>query len=329
MNMGNHHHYTIPYVKDQISRSIAASDHAESIISIIGQAFQHARSPRNVLTQRTEIPRLENIPYRPEILIAGSSLDRDGNVVIPGLLWMIDSLCLSLQQMIQIFNDESPYAKPDLFNRTKDYIFSYRDPDTITNDTTLSTISSPDPSHPHSMQGLIREIRQSLVYIEKSIRYERVGGVDCYQIEPEDRYLIRSFMLSIHAIYPSGHKYTPKISISRTGEALLIRFVPAEKNRPSFLLQVTGLVGTVCLEGGKATNITKCQSHFGKYLMVWREKKKQSRSTFRELPLNTTGISSTFHARSYDELMQFLTYTSHQMAICKGYPAGLEKKNGT
>ena len=150
-----------------------------------------------------------------------------------------------------------PYAKPDLFNRTKDYIFSYRDPDTITNDTTLSTISSPDPSHPHSMQGLIREIRQSLVYIEKSIRYERVGGVDCYQIEPEDRYLIRSFMLSIHAIYPSGHKYTPKISISRTGEALLIRFVPAEKNRPSFLLQVTGLVGTVCLEGGKSNKYHK------------------------------------------------------------------------
>ncbi|MDD1729480.1 MAG: hypothetical protein LUQ50_10465 [Methanospirillum sp.] len=151
---------------------------------------------------------------------------------------------------------------------------------------------------------------------EQNIPSERIGGADCYQIEPEDRYLIRSFMLGIHAIYPTGHRYTPRVSALRNGSELYISLIPIGKNKPRFLLQVIGLEGTLSLQGVKTESITKFQSHFKKYLMDWRKGKIQSRSLFNNHCPNSTGIYSTFHARSYDELLQFLTYTSHHMAYC-------------
>ena len=151
---------------------------------------------------------------------------------------------------------------------------------------------------------------------EQNISSERIGGAVCYHIEPEDRYLIRSFMLGIHAIYPTGHRYTPRVSVLRIGSELLISLIPIGKSKPRFLLQIIGLEGTLSLQGVKTENITNFQSHFKKYLMDWRKGKIQSRSTSDTNYSSSTGIYSTFHARSYDELLQFLTYTSHHMAYC-------------
>ncbi len=303
-----------PFMKEQVMKSRDASNHAESILSVIRHAFHYARTPRDPNTPIKEIPLLKNSPYSLHTLIAGSFQDKTGKVGIPGLLWMMDSLCISLFEMVSIFQENSPYAKPDLFNRAKEYILSFRDPDAIDNELLLSTIASQDTGSPYSICGLIKEIRQNLDHIERSIPSEQVGGADCFQIFPEDRFLIRSFMLGIHAIYPSGHKHTPKVSIIRKGTELEITFTPVEKNKPSFSLLVVGLVGTISLKGVKAEHITKYQGHFKKYLTVWRDRKKESHTETDTHNVIRKGVYSSFHARSHDELMQFLTYTSHQMS---------------
>lgn len=304
-------------MKDQVTKSRAASNHAESILSVLRHAFNYARTSRDQNIPINEIPSLNISPYCSKTLITGSFQDKKGKVGIPGLLWMMDSLCLSLLEMVSMFQENSPYAKPDLFNRAKEYILSYRDPDAFDNDVILNTIASQDTGSPYSLCGLIKEIRQNLDHIERNIPSEQVGGADCYQIFPEDRFLIRSFMLGIHAIYPNGHKHTPKVCIIRKGTDLEITFIPVEKNRPTFFLNIVGLVGTMNLQGVKTDQITKYQSQFKKYLTIWRDVKKDSESRSETTVPSSKGMYSSFHARSYDELMQFLTYTSHQMSLCR------------
>ena len=319
MNVQNYSLFYPPFMKDQVTKSRAASNHAESILSVLRHAFNYARTSRDQNIPINEIPPLNISPYSSRTLITGSFLDQTGKVGIPGLLWMMDSLCLSLFEMVSVFQENSPYAKPDLFNRAKEYILSYRDPDAFDNDVVFSTIESQDTGSPYSLCGLIKEIRQNLDHIERNIPSEQVGGADCYQIFPEDRFLIRSFMLGIHAIYPNGHKHTPKVCIIRKGTELEIKFIPVEKNRPTFFLNIVGLVGTVNLQGVKTDQITKYQSQFKKYLNVWRDIKQDSDSRSETPDVSRKGMYSSFHARSYDELMQFLTYTSHQMSFSRDY----------
>jgi len=174
----------------------------------------------------------------------------------------------------------------------------------------------PDPINFQNMDIINQEVRSSFLPIKQRIPYERIGGADCYQIEPEDRHLVRSFMLGIHRVYSSGQKRIPKVTISRVGPELRIICIPQEKNRPSYIIQVTGLIGILSLQGIKSENIQRFQDHLKKYLHNWDKGTRKSESSIKDCFINTAGVFSSFRACSPVELMEFLTYASHQMSYC-------------
>ncbi len=302
--------------KHKIIRGITASSQAIQVIRIISLALRHARN--QLETPLDELLQSENIPFTYRSTITGSIVSPAGRIAIPGLFRLLEILSDQVQIISQSVDQDLCESMPGLhekISRLYSLQVTLRNLDFIFDEEGISRFIGDDGCDGNSLLGQISACKSCLEtmrdWFTPCIEY----GALCYRLDSVDRFIVRSFMQGVNKV-KAGESYAeyPFALVIRDLDNLIIGYFLDDSPDNMFRIEIQGLTITLSLYSPASPALMPSSGFLTPFPLLWRmhaDARLSEYDTSVEKPPLLTG---SFHARSTDEVMQFLSDIGYQIS---------------
>ena len=299
-----------------IGKGLLSVDICRYFLNLLIFAIDHADNPdieKDSLADFRISVGIKNNEY--DRVISDSSLSCEGIYQIPCFEMIRAELSQAIRSMVMPFREGTIYADPTIVERAEVII------SLICEHGENLTIEDPRIGLLHegctddNCIMLIRTVETILVPIREKLIPEDVYGATVYLAEPEDVYLIRSFMIGLNQTESLRCEH-PGLgtTVIRAGSSLLIMNEIGITDNNFLVLNVKGLNITITYVDPHILRISFFQSMMKPYPVIWKEiisKSRSGKNQFRHIH-HATG---SFSARSQDEVMMFFSHLSSHIVF--------------
>lgn len=302
--------------KQHIIHGIAAADVALIIIGVIRMACNYA-TMHDKYSISDEVLQQEGIPIQYKSIIAASSQSSSGMMTVPGLYHFLDLISEQIPIINQSFHDEISSISDEVKeNTSRLYLFNsnIKSLDYVSNDPTLSFFTGKGMKKSDNLTEIIQSLKKSLVLmLEEFVPYKEFNAF-CYLLESVDLYLVRSFMQGIN-IAGTGNLYAdvPFALAVRDCNKLIIGYFFDEFSEKFCKIEILGLNISVSMYGSFNQNQNCLSGILTPSNSVWSKNILQSK-IFEGSELKNPLMIGSFHARSLEEVMLFLSDTANHIS---------------
>lgn len=299
-----------------VQRALIAGDQSRYYLNLLISSIDHAEHPK------IERDTLEDLRIRAGIetdifdtVISATDISPEGVYQIPFFDEIIAGLSSAILEMISPFRAETYCSSPGLFKRAQSLleIFSGSDGKIPIDDERINVLH--EDYDGENFIRLIREIEEMLIPLQERMAPEEVYGATAYLVEPEDMFLIRSFMIGLNRTESLRFDH-PGLGtrVVRAGDALLIQNEIGMSDAHMLVIQINGLNATITYTDLHLNRLSFFQRLLDPYPVLWREliSRNNLNGEQSEMFHISTGY---FSARSGEELLMFISHLSSQIVF--------------
>lgn len=302
--------------KQHIIHGIAAADVTLIIIGVIRMACNYA-TEHDKFSISDEILQQEGIPIQYKSIITASSQSSSGMMTIPGLYHFLDLISDQIPIINQSFHDDISSISDEVKeNTSRLFLFNsnIKSLDYVSNDPTLSFFTGEGMKGSENLTDIIQSLKKRLVLmLEEFVPYKEYDAF-CYLLESVDLYLVRSFMQGIK-IVRTGDLYAdvPYVIAVRDHPKLIIGYFFDEFSEKFCKIEIQGLNISVSMYGSYEQYQNGLSGIIAPSNSVWSKNIIQSK-IFDGYEIKNPLIIGSFHARSLEEVMLFLSDTANHIS---------------
>ncbi|WP_319580433.1 hypothetical protein [uncultured Methanospirillum sp.] len=302
--------------KHKIVRGITASNQAIQVIRVISLALRHARhqleSPLDELLQR------ENIPFTYRSTITGSTVNPAGRITIPGLFRLLEIISDRVQIISQSVDLDLCESMPGLnekISKLDSLQITLRNLDFIFDEKGIWRFMGDDDRDTSSLLGQINACKSCLETMRDWFNPCLEYGALCYRLDSVDRFIVRSFMQGVSKV-KAGESYTeyPFALVIRDLDSLIIGYFLDDSPDNMFRIEIQGLIVTLSLYGPASPALIPSPGFLTPFPLLWILHGEAQLSEYENFVERSPSLTGSFHARSSDEVMQFLSDIGYQIS---------------
>ncbi|HWQ66697.1 MAG TPA: hypothetical protein VN372_07485 [Methanospirillum sp.] len=303
----------LPYL---VQKALTAGDKSQYYLNIIKAAIDNAENPdikRDPLSDLRERVDIKNQKF--DSVISETRISPEGMYHIPFFDEIIARLSAAILDLVNPFSSETYYSNPPLLERAQLLLDTFTGPEfpLYRNDERINLLHEEYPGE--NFISLIREVEEILIPLQEKMAPEDVYGSTAYMIEPEDMYLIRSFMIGLNRTESLRFDH-PGLGtqVIRVGDSLIIENEVGMTDAHVLVLLINGLNVTIRYTDVHLSRVSFFQSVMGPYPVLWKE--IISRNYLKGEPGELYHIATgTFSARSGEELLMFISALSSKIVF--------------
>jgi len=299
-----------------VQKALIAGDQSRYYLNLLTTAIDHADNPDikkdSLIDLRIRTGIVSDIF---DTVVFGSTISPEGIYQIPYFDKIITGLSNAILDMVSPFRPETFCSCPQLFKRAQSLLLVFSESDSqITQDDGRINVLHEDYDGENFIR-LIREIEEMLIPLQEKMTPEEVYGATTYLVEPEDMFLIRSFMIGLNRTELLRFDH-PGLgtSVIRAGNSLLIQNEIGMTDANILILQITGLHVTIRYTDVHINRLSFFQRLMDPYPVLWGEllSRNNMKGEHSELLHLSTGF---FSARSGEDLLMFISHLSSQIVF--------------
>jgi len=302
--------------KHKIVRGILASNQAIQAIRVISLALCHARnqmdSPLDELLER------ESIPFRYRFTIIGSTVSPTGRITIPGLFRLLEIISDQVQIISQSVDQNLCESMPGLYEKISkldSLQITLRNLDFIFDEEGIYRFIGDDDRDTSSLFGQINTCKSCLETMRDWYTPYLDYGALCYRLDSVDRFIVRSFMQGVSKV-KAGESYAeyPFALVIRDLDSLIIGYFLDDSPDNMFRIEIQGLTVTLSLYGPAPPALIPSPGFLTPFPLLWILHREVQSSEYEHSVERSPSLTGSFHARSSDEVMQFLSDIGYQIS---------------
>jgi hypothetical protein len=300
--------------KQKIIRGIGASSKATLMILVINIAIRYARHEL-VYSLDEELQR-QNISSSYRTTITGSVVYESGIISIPDMLILLEITSDQIDIMMQSVDQDYFESMPSLIailSRLQSFQATLNNCNFVFDASGISLFMGADNPDVDSLFKQICSYKLCLETIQDWYTPIIDYGAICYGLKSVDRFIVRSFMQGVSKV-KEGEIDTdyPFTLVVRDCDNLIIGYFLKNSPEQMFKIEIQGLIVHLNLYGQSSPCLLNCTGFFTPFSLLWRIQDNiipQNSSLHEVLPT----LIGSFHARSSDEVMQFLSNIGYQI----------------
>ena len=299
-----------------IQKGLAAGDKSRYYLNLLISAIEHAD---NSEIRKDSLAELRvGVGIRDEqydTVIYESSVSPEGIYYIPKIDEIKKGLSRAINSMISPFRQETAYSNPEIFSRAESLLSAFcMDDNPLTRDDPRINLLIEGYADDNFL-NLIRATEDLLIPLREAMTPEDVYGSTTYLVEPEDIYLIRSFMIGLNRTESLRFEH-PGLGTTaiRAGASLLILNEIGMTDYNFLILTITGVTISIQYFDPHISRISFFKNLMHPYPVFWREiLSRNIRGNDQSRLLHT--VSGEFSARSQEELLMCLSHISSHIVF--------------
>ncbi|PWR73906.1 hypothetical protein [Methanospirillum lacunae] len=302
--------------KQRIIQGIDASNRAIQVIRVISLAIRNAKN--QPVLNLDDLMQNEHIPFTYRSTIIGSHKSPTGKITIPGLFRLLEIISDQVRIITHSVDSDLYESMPGLhekISRLYSFQVTLKNLDFIFDEERIVCFLGDDYSDADSLLGQINSCKSSFETMRDWFTPCLEYGALCYRLDLVDRFIVRSFMQGVNKV-KSGEMYTeyPFALVIRDLDNLIIGYFLDDSPEKMFRIEIQGLSITLSLYSPASPNLMPSAGFLTPFSLLWRMHPSESSSGFDSSAQSSPLLTGSFHARSSDEVMQFLSDIGYQIS---------------
>lgn len=302
--------------KQRIIQGIEASNRAIQVIRVISLALQNAQNRPVLLLD--DLMQREHIPLSYRSTIIGSHVSPVGKITIPGLFRLLEIISDQVQIIMHCVDSDLYESMPGLHEKISGLSslqITLKNLDFIFDEERMGELFGDDGSDQKTLLHQISCCKSCLETMREWFSPCLEYGALCYRLDSVDRFIVRSFMQGVNKV-KSGETYTeyPFALVIRDLDNLIIGYFLDDSPEKMFRIEIQGLTITLSMFNPASTGLMSSSGFYTPFPLLWRVHQNEPSSEVNLLAPSSPLLTGSFHARSSDEVMQFLSDIGYQIS---------------